>query len=44
VYSARELQLSIIVLFAVVVVASILQGVVILLWKVFKFKAENLPK
>lgn len=44
VYSARELQLSIIVLFVVVVVASILQGVVILLWKVFKFKAENLPK
>lgn len=44
VYTARELQLSIIVLFVVVVVASLLQGVVILVWKVLRLKAEDLPK
>lgn len=44
VYTARELQLSIVVLFAVVVAASILQGLVILVWKVLRLKAEDLPK
>jgi MFS superfamily sulfate permease-like transporter len=43
-YTARELQLGIIVLFAAVVVASCLQLVVIGLWKMLKFSADDKPK
>jgi hypothetical protein len=44
VYTVGQLHLSIIVLFAVLVVASVLQVAVIGLWKLFRFKAEDLPK
>lgn len=43
-YTARELQMAIIALFAVVTAATVLQGLVLLLWRVFKLNAEDLPK
>lgn len=44
VYSVRELQMSIIALFVVTIVASILQFAVIWLWKLLRFNPEDLPK
>ena len=43
-YTVRELQMSIIVLFAVLAVATLLQGVVLGLWKLFRFDPEGIPK
>lgn len=43
-YNATQLQMSVLVLFVVVVVASVAQVVVIGLWKLFRLKPEDLPK
>lgn len=43
-YNARQLQMSVLVLFVVLIVASLLQLVVIGVWRIFKFKPEDLPK
>lgn len=43
-YTARQLQLSIIVLFVVVVAASCLQLAAIGLWKLLKLNSDDLPK
>lgn len=43
-YNATQLQMSVLVLFVVVIVATVVQVVVIGLWKLFKLKPEDLPK
>lgn len=43
-YNATQMQLSVLVLFVVVVVASVVQVVVIGLWKLLQLKPEDLPK
>jgi hypothetical protein len=43
-YTARQLQLSVIVLFVVVVVASCVQLAAIGLWKLLKLNPDDLPK
>lgn len=43
-YTVRELHMTIIVLFAVVVVASVLQLVVVWGWKLFRLNPDDLPK
>lgn len=43
-YTVSQLHLSIIVLFVVVVLATVLQVAVVGLWKLFRLKSEDLPK
>lgn len=43
-YTTRELNLSVIALFAVLAAATLLQGVVLGLWKLFRFDPNGLPK